>query len=870
MNRTYLRYEHARLFGVIASRECNVVVDVAGAHVLVLAGAAQDVLAWRLSSGELQFRLAAPLEPGTSVLPREVTVIELDEAKAGSNVRYFASGDGSGKIRLWHYVAREHLTVMKGHTAAVTCLKFSSDSTRMISGSKDTDIVLWDLVAQTGLFRLKGHKQEVTDLCFLSGGVKAMSASKDMLIKVWNLDQQHCEQTLVGHRSPVWSLAANNHKTRVLTASSDQSIRAIEFEPSTQIWRLMEGSVTRGTAERAAMIKFSQGGNLVACQSAGKTLEILRVRQGEEVHKRMKRRLRKLKEKGKEENESERETHVSDGLEPLAQIRTDHKMRAFAFVSASASKSELVVSYTANHMELYSLEIQHGPKRNRELQLKRTRELELQGHRTDVRAMALSSDDSLLLTAASGAAKLWNIDAQNCIRTFKSGYSLCCAFVPGDMHALIGTKSGHLFVMNLISGDLIEEIEAHDAAIWSLDVKPDGKGFCTGSADKEIKFWEFELSVEDKEKLEVVHTRTLKMTDEVMAVKYSYHRSPSGLVVAAALLDCTVKVFYEDSLKFALSLYGHKLPILSMDISDDNTLLVTGSADKNIKIWGLDFGDCHKSFFAHDDSVMCVRFVPKTHYVFSAGKDHRIRYWDADKFEMILSLEAHIGEVWSLAIASDGSFFLSTGHDKTIRIWDRTNDIVFLEEEREKELEISYDKTLMNVREEEDGVNVSESAAPTKRTDETLKAGERLMEALDVADAEQEKDENNLHPNPLLLGKSPQDHVIFVLQRIKAAELDEALMVQPFSYALRLFPFLERALETRVTCAREQRDVEVVAKVVIALLRTHFKQIVATQSLKSSLIRLKDALKNNLGVIQDSIGSNLAGIKLLQEQINKM
>jgi hypothetical protein len=28
-----------------------------------------------------------------------------------------------------------------------------------------------------------------------------------------------------------------------------------------------------------------------------------------------------------------------------------------------------------------------------------------------------------------------------------------------------------------------------------------------------------------------------------------------------ALLDCTVKVFFLDSLKFFLSLYGHKLPV---------------------------------------------------------------------------------------------------------------------------------------------------------------------------------------------------------------------------------------------------------------------------------------------------------------------
>lgn len=61
-----------------------------------------------------------------------------------------------------------------------------------------------------------------------------------------------------------------------------------------------------------------------------------------------------------------------------------------------------------------------------------------------------------------------------------------------------------------------------------------------------------------------------------------------------------------DSLKFFLSLYGHKLPVLCMDISSDGDLIVTGSADKNLKIWGLDFGDCHKSIFAHSDRCFIV------------------------------------------------------------------------------------------------------------------------------------------------------------------------------------------------------------------------------------------------------------------------
>ena len=83
-----------------------------------------------------------------------------------------------------------------------------------------------------------------------------------------------------------------------------------------------------------------------------------------------------------------------------------------------------------------------------------------------------------------------------------------------------------------------------------------------------------------------------------------------------------------------------QLPVLSMDISGDSKLIVTCSADKNVKIWGLDFGDCHKSIFAHDESVMQVAFeridtrdgeARHSHYFWTVGKDKLLKYWDGDK-----------------------------------------------------------------------------------------------------------------------------------------------------------------------------------------------------------------------------------------------
>lgn len=77
-----------------------------------------------------------------------------------------------------------------------------------------------------------------------------------------------------------------------------------------------------------------------------------------------------------------------------------------------------------------------------------------------------------------------------------------------------------------------------------------------------------------------------------------------------------------------------------MDISGDSKLIVTCSADKNVKIWGLDFGDCHRSIFAHDESVMRVAFekhdtrdfnAKPSHYFWTVGKDKMVKYWDGDK-----------------------------------------------------------------------------------------------------------------------------------------------------------------------------------------------------------------------------------------------
>ncbi|KAF8308164.1 hypothetical protein DL93DRAFT_2171326 [Clavulina sp. PMI_390] len=428
------------------------------------------------------------------------------------------------------------------------------------------------------------------------------------------------------------------------------------------------------------------------------------------------------------------------------------------------------------------------------------------------------------------------------------------------------------------------------------EVEPEGKGEVEKDVILEdlftpyLVFWELEKKVvEGKQQPALVHVKTLKMSDDVLAVKYS----PDGRLLAVPRLDLTVKVFYADSLKFFLSLYGHKLPVLALDISTDSRLIATVSADKNIKIWGLDFGDCHQSIFAHDESIMQVAFEREidrmkapgekgahSHYIWTVGKDKMLKYWDGGKFENIQKLNGHHGEVWALAISNNGKSVITGSHDKSLRVWEKTDEPV--KEEREKELEALYESRVADSLNRTDAAIGSgvegaeeqaliESGAVTKQTADTLMAGERIVEALDLADREralfrayEEECAESQDPagiplparNPLLaLNLTPEEHVLRTVEKVRAAELFDALLVLPFSKVLSMIGYLNE-------CAL--RSITLVSRIVFFLLKTHHHQIVATRSVRPVLVQLRTRLRNALRRHKDEIGYNVTGLRYIR------
>lgn len=837
----------------------------------------------------------------------------------------FSYEDGS--IRLWDSRTATVIISFNGHKSAVTKLAFDNAGVRLASGSKDTDIILWDLITETGLFRLRGHTDQITSLHFLFPSPELLTSSglnehsgfllttgKDALIKVWDLSSQHCIETHVAQSNgECWSLGLSPDQGGCITAGNDGELRVWSIDEAAMMEISKEkvgadgrrilnerGTFYRHGKDRTLGIRFHPRSDYVGFHGSDKSVEVWRIRSQSEVQKSLARKKKRRKEKEarseetgpEEDNDKSEDVSAAPVSEVFVQhviVRTGGKVRSFDWMTNKSSGLNLLAATTNNQLEAYSIVPANKKTADSEdPDYTRILAVDIPGHRTDIRSIALSSDDRMLASASNGTLKIWNVRTESCLRTLECGYSLCSAFLPGDKIVVVGNKNGELEVFDIASSTLLDTIKAHDGPVWSLHVHPDGKSMVSGSADKTAKFWNFQVVQEEipgtkrtTPRLKLAHTRTLKVNDDILNLRFS----PDARLLAVSLLDNTVKVFFVDSLKLFLNLYGHKLPVLSMDISYDSKLIVTCSADKTVRLWGLDFGDCHKAFLAHEDSIMAVAFVPHNkdgngHNFFSASKDRIIKYWDGDKFEQIQRLVGHHGEIWALAMSHTGDFIVSASHDKSIRIWQQTDEPLFLEEEREKEMEEAYDSTLTaSLEQEEDGEDgeKAEAVDAGKQTTGTLMAGEKIMEALELGleDLEVVRDWRKVkaaNPNAAAPDRNPvylalnnvsaEQHVLNTVQKIPAAALQDALLVLPFSKLSALFTFLN-------IWADREWNVPLTCRVLFFILKTHHRQIVASKMMRPMLDSIRVSLRRVLARQKDEMGFNLSALQFIGNQIRE-
>uniref|UniRef100_A0A182PR80 Small-subunit processome Utp12 domain-containing protein n=1 Tax=Anopheles epiroticus TaxID=199890 RepID=A0A182PR80_9DIPT len=878
LTKQYLAYKPVSSFNIIASARANIsfvtISNAVGRYVVV--AAAEKVFIWDMRIGEKVVEFVRDKQ--------EVTFL-----RTCPDHKLLAVGYSDGVVELFSIESKQSVCSFASHRSAISAIHFDLLGLKLVSGGLDNDLVVSDVVAQTGKCRLTGHTAPITQCCFMQRFQDVVvSSSKDTQIKFWNIETQCCFKTIVDHRTEVWGIVLMRNDDFLVCATADTQLSVYKITSSTDANQPVQpvvaagsehleeestvspfrctaaGSIQRAGHGRTINLVADGNGQVLGCHGTDRKIELFYFCSQEESMKKLTKRMKKLdtNKQNAEEPASGRQLTLSDEIKRLTTIPTPEKVKSFDLLLGSRNELRICCTFMKNLVQLFSLDL--NVKKDAEPETLYT--LQKQGHPSEARTVSFSSDNLAIASGSAESVKLWSRASQTVLRTVETGgYVVSTCFVPGDRHVLVGLKTGQLLVVDVVPGEVIECIEAHEKELWSIVLTPNKHGCVTGGGDTTVKFWSFELIAgsdgpDGPKVLSLLHKNTLKLEETVLSVRISQN----GKYVAVALLDTTVKIFFMDSLKFYLSLYGHKLPVVTMDISYDSTLIITGSADRTIKIWGMDFGDCHRSLLAHDNTVTTVQFIPNTHMFFSCAKDGKLQQWDADSFLKIVTLSGHLGEAHALAVSPNGKYVVSCGSDRTLRLYHRTEEPLVLQDVQEEEREELENATLAT-GEESTVPGLPGLRLPSKKTIGSEKGAENILECLEVSKQYEEKGGKGPLP-PLMFAYSAtnvDEFLLTVLSRIRASDLEESLLLLPFSAVCEL---LERV--PKLTIERKDHT-ELICKVVLFLFRVHQKPIVNNQVLLPVIQKVVQTLQTAVEELRDMVGTNYHAAQMLQRELEE-
>ncbi|KAF4672346.1 Dip2/Utp12 protein [Perkinsus chesapeaki] len=422
--------------------------------------------------------------------------------------------------------------------------------------------------------------------------------------------------------------------------------------------------------------------------------------------------------------------------------------------------------------------------------------------------------------------------------------------------------------------------ESAQQPIYGICDDPDVEdNFITVGADKTLRYYSTDMSSIGQDESSILiedDSKRLTLNDDGLCVALSpkdKKKPDAPRFLAIGLLDSTITVVYADTGKQFLTLYGHQLPVLTVAFSDDGQLLASGSADKNIKLWHPKFGNCLRSLRAHESSVTSITWLPGTHYLASVGKlDGLLKLWDCDRSEEIASLPGHNGDVWSVACDADGALIATGGADRSIRLWKRTDEQMFIEEEQEEAL----DRQL-----EEDAAReaaVVTMARPTRRTMDTVKSAERLMEALDEvreATIEEEKEGEEEEKQQ----STPEESIktLRIMAAIPVADMQEVVLALPVTYSKRLLSVLVELLsflsqsvpKSQQAAIRGGLPIELCLSVGLSLIQAQAPYLVHDPTSRRLLVHLRDLLYDVASTAVDEAGVARAAAIMAREELKR-
>lgn len=202
----------------------------------------------------------------------------------------------------------------------------------------------------------------------------------------------------------------------------------------------------------------------------------------------------------------------------------------------------------------------------------------------------------------------------------------------------------------------VHSLDAHELGINAVRFSPSSNLLATGGTDRVIKLWDVHSGL--------LHNRgTLDGSNEGIT---SIEFDSTGSRILAASYDKSALFWRLENCVPKFTLTGHSRKVTAARFKCNLQQVVTGSADRTVKIWDLHRAACIQTIevFSYCSDVVCSEY-----YIISGHFDRKIRFWDSRAASCTQEVPLQ-GRVTSLDIAPNHRQLLTCSRDENLQLVD--------------------------------------------------------------------------------------------------------------------------------------------------------------------------------------------------------